>query len=137
MATFLLLEACATRPPAVTVAISPAASAHRPAWREKLGCDRPLADSREHQPPRSYVPADLVGRRVERVDFRGYRCLELDALRIRARAVAVGAPLDPVAVDDALHEIDSIVDIEDVQAQAEPKGDGVVVSFVVHEHLHR
>ena len=78
-------------------------------------------------------PAALVGRPVERVQFRGNRKVEDDAIRVNLITKA-GASLDPVKLREDVRAIWKMGFFEDVVVEAEPTGSGgVTLTFAVNE----
>jgi outer membrane protein insertion porin family len=75
----------------------------------------------------------LFGRTITRIQFRGNRKVEDDAIRVNLRS-KVGDTLKPEAVRADLRAMWDMGFFEDIVVEAEPEGDdGVVVIFAVDE----
>ena len=75
---------------------------------------------------------DLLGREIARVEFRGNRRVEDDAIRVNI-VTQPGTRLDLARVRDDIRAIWDMGFFSDVQVEAEPTPEGLVVTFVVTE----
>ncbi|RMH44206.1 MAG: outer membrane protein assembly factor BamA [Deltaproteobacteria bacterium] len=83
-------------------------------------------------PPASAAAA-LWGRRIDRVQFRGNRKVEDDAIRVNLISRA-GGKLDPAKIREDVRAIWKMGFFDDVRVEAEPSDTGgVVVTFTVAE----
>ncbi len=75
---------------------------------------------------------DLLGREIARVEFRGNRRIEDDAIRVNL-VTQPGTELELARVREDIRAIWDMEFFDDVQVEAEATAEGVVVTFVVSE----
>lgn len=76
---------------------------------------------------------ELTGARIERLQFRGNRKVEDDAIRVNLIS-KVGAPLDPAKVREDIRAMWKMGFFEDIQVEVEQSDTGgVIVTFAVTE----
>ncbi len=77
--------------------------------------------------------ASLIGKRIDRVQFRGNRKVEDDAIRVNLIS-RVGGELDPAKVSEDIRAMWKMGFFEDIKVEAEPTDQGgVIITFVVTE----
>jgi len=108
---------------------------HPLTWRQKAGCDRPLAPA-NHESPRNNVRPEAFGQPIAGVEFSDYKCMRLETLRERVQGLVVGAPLTVEAVETALRALDTTNEIDIVEVQAKPSDGGLTVRFYITERPH-
>jgi outer membrane protein insertion porin family len=88
-----------------------------------LGAELPYED---------HEAEDLLGREIARVEFRGNRRVEDDAIRVNL-VTQPGTRLDLAQVREDIRAVWDMGFFSDVQVEAEPSPEGLIVTFVVAE----